>query len=697
MAKLYQSTLSFLGAADPVVPVFILNYREWKIQKYVDVANDVQKEGGYGIISYAWGKWHDQSKWMLPGSPGYPAFDLGVDAANKPLPGWVFPVLHKLKTENLRVFLTEEILTITDFRKALASLGTKYVWWDWAGIPQGLDKPKDPKQIVQSNIPYYVPEVWEDIKGQEVNKMRLIYPRSLRGCLWWHQTEWSRGNKVTSPVEELLDCIEAMAISKTPLTISMVNNYVTALEKARNWEMSLQSLWSFQEGVLFGHAKRILDKSPTRLDGQRLLPSVLLDRYGRPQGPKVSGDNQRPPFQYGQADLADIFTTTSTIASAIAGALVATNKAKVSDFEGWCMDAKNEGEARKMLSELIRSGMVGYTYDNPLPLLEARFGRTWMPWNQDVDVSVNALIGALSVDIGETGKEARGIKEIKTAESLSEAIQQLQKTGTKAPTEAQLGPAKAVAKAAGEAAELALMKSVFIDTLFKIYQWRMLLLARGSPTINRGGTGFWVTLIGRDRPQFASLEAYLGSDKLSQVYGPDIQRNPAQPVGMITNLPQLDIPNGAMKATLTLKANHQYIACRFKDQKTSPPGWTKCIFYSYVASNDPTLGGTVKAVEIPFAKHQDSFGSSTDTLVLPIENVDHHSAPAQENVISKLQSKISRFVLGAPDSIKNPTRCAILTQYDPNDSIALFWGIGDFEGFSKDALSFHPDKDIGIY
>jgi hypothetical protein len=155
------------------------------------------------------------------------------------------------------------------------------------------------------------------------------------------------------PIEDLLNCLQDIVLAGyKSLTNVKVQEYVDKLEKAKEWEMSLQSLWSFQEGVLFADSARPKETIQLKADDPLLAPGVILDRLGRPLKPKNASSGQIHTFQFGQADLVDIYATTTIIASQIAGALIG-NASGSSPFQSWLTDTNNNAQARGLLSKLI--------------------------------------------------------------------------------------------------------------------------------------------------------------------------------------------------------------------------------------------------------------------------------------------------------------------------------------------------------
>ena len=339
-------------------PTFILDLGakagdKWTIRKFVDCEpafwND--KIGWtYSTISYAWGYWHDKGNpkatrptfaWHDSAKePAYPAFDPSITAP------WKFPVVNKnYKAPFSYQDPVDPIFTVQDVQKTLKALGTRFVWWDWACVPQGNeDDLKAAKLVLDPQAPA-VSKTLLEIQSLEVDKMRIVYPYSLNGCLWLHQTTWARdGKSVKGPVQLLLEYIININIAKySNITIDAVEAFYGLLVACQNTQASLTSMWSFQEGVLFGDHNRlqVLNSSTC----------LILDHNGEAYGKDL--DN----LPSGQGDyVKDIVTTTSTIFGMITSVLAskATSQPlrdRASPLEKWCYS--EEDKSRDLLSRLI--------------------------------------------------------------------------------------------------------------------------------------------------------------------------------------------------------------------------------------------------------------------------------------------------------------------------------------------------------
>lgn len=158
----------------------------WTIRSWDAAQAEITASGGFGIISYAWGKWHDKAQQVLGGTKdprpggvdhkinpnGYPSFDLGVstteskngpDLYNPPVGGkdvpvtsfgvgdarivpvgtrlsWMFPKVCPMDFTKIPPTVANpnaEVFTIHEIYNAISKLGRRFIWWDWACIPQG--------------------------------------------------------------------------------------------------------------------------------------------------------------------------------------------------------------------------------------------------------------------------------------------------------------------------------------------------------------------------------------------------------------------------------------------------------------------------------------------------------------------------------------------------------------------------------
>jgi hypothetical protein len=107
-----------IPANDPTAPRWLLDLQEWRIQPYTEVPRDILDREGYGVVSYTWGY---IAQWDKPAS------DIPE--------GVVWTVPTTLKWSLLRA------------RKVMQKIGTRYIWWDWMCVPQGLKDQLDPELL----------------------------------------------------------------------------------------------------------------------------------------------------------------------------------------------------------------------------------------------------------------------------------------------------------------------------------------------------------------------------------------------------------------------------------------------------------------------------------------------------------------------------------------------------------------------
>jgi len=332
----------------------------WTIRKFEEcepLFYDKDKNfWNYSTISYAWGPWHDKrdktgDKWPDQTNPAYPAF------ASNITPTWKFPIVNKNYAQGPwgPEFSdpVDPVFTIDDIKKTLTNLGTRFIWWDWACIPQGpwellenLKLSNNPpiKAAAPGNSP---PSSLAELQSIEVDKMRIIYPSSINGCLWLHQTTWSRDNKgIKGPVQQLLDLVNNMVLNQYNFTLDSVESFYGLLLAAQNSQLSLQSVWSFQEGVLYGAVRR-----PQKIGSTTCL---ILDHNGEAYGRKV---DDLVGLQGGVGDfVGDIVNVSSRIVAFI-GQLLAAKAAgvkldnKATTFTRWVYG--EDKKARDLMSRLI--------------------------------------------------------------------------------------------------------------------------------------------------------------------------------------------------------------------------------------------------------------------------------------------------------------------------------------------------------
>ncbi|KAI2789268.1 hypothetical protein POX_e07298 [Penicillium oxalicum] len=629
-------------------PAFLLDLDRWTIRRFDDCWKDFRSDlrsKGFGAISYAWGRWKDRTRFARngpdPDDDRYPAFDIGHDAKNQPL-SWVFPIAIKAPGQ------TEEQFTVADARKALGTLGLRFVWWDWACIPQGFVQPPDPSKAQYQIHPELLP-----VLDQEMNKMRYVYPNSKRGLIWAHNGEWGQNG----PLEQAIQaCCNFPLYPSLTRTVVEVEDVVAKLEAANLSEQWLQSLWCFQEGVLFSHPNRHADPPP----------AVFLDRYARP----LDVTSIR-----GQADLADLILVASSIASTIVFYLRRQAEDPQEDpfenfpaprdkrslyFKPWCFDAAYHVDARQMMDRVVRTGLVFYTAQSPLSLLNARWNRERGQYSQLADIEVNTIIGALEVDI---------------------AIYQQQ------------------ASALPESDRLAVHREGMLCEIFKIYQWRMLLFATAMRQPSTTMKPVWPSLVEvRNKtqkiPTFTSLEYFLSSVHLAQRFKPPPPRYVGEPAPAPPPIPanQFALP------TLEYSRDHQYLIMHglsgfrmfdLQNYTNDNPLWIKCMFYTYEGNS---AGHGIFApgfMTVPFEEWTKAF--QTTVVLVPVE---HLPGKGPDMMPWEKKNRLRCVVLnnfGSPAALKYPSNTV-------SKLAGTFVGIVDIEGApSLEDGTLELTDDVAIF
>lgn len=103
---------------NPKAPRWLLDLHEWRIQPYSEVPKEILEGEGYGIVSYTWGY---IAQWDKP-------------ATDKPKGVvWNVPTTSKW--------------TLARAKEVMQKIGTRYIWWDWMCVPQGLPKDLTPQLL----------------------------------------------------------------------------------------------------------------------------------------------------------------------------------------------------------------------------------------------------------------------------------------------------------------------------------------------------------------------------------------------------------------------------------------------------------------------------------------------------------------------------------------------------------------------
>lgn len=113
-----------------------------------------------------------------------------------------------------------------------------------------------------------------------MNKMRLFYPASKSGLVWWHETNFKTG--ALQPVIPMVKLVKSMMelTGTKDITDTWAFDFAENVSCIAKSESSLQSLWSFQEAVLFSSEARPQQAPRIRADEPLRTPSVVLDKTG---------------------------------------------------------------------------------------------------------------------------------------------------------------------------------------------------------------------------------------------------------------------------------------------------------------------------------------------------------------------------------------------------------------------------------
>ncbi|KAM0135054.1 hypothetical protein ACHAP3_005144 [Botrytis cinerea] len=192
---------------DPLTPRWLLDIRDWKLVRYIDIASTIKTEG-YGIVSYTWGYIAD---------------------LKKPQPD------NKLPSGLLWDVPTTTGFSLDRAKEVVAKMGTRYVWWGWMCVPQET-------LCGQRTI---TPRL-RSAAHEEIAKQLNIYRNAKKSIVWLHSTDWS----LKSPLKTLL-----LAGSEDGETLptdpkAYFDKIVQLLTQSREAERWLASGWTLQEGVL---------------------------------------------------------------------------------------------------------------------------------------------------------------------------------------------------------------------------------------------------------------------------------------------------------------------------------------------------------------------------------------------------------------------------------------------------------------
>ncbi|KAJ1327009.1 HET domain-containing protein [Microdochium nivale] len=710
-------------------PKYLLDLRLWKIRLFEACWEEQDSElrtRGYGSVSYAWGGWNDRNRRTAANSPNYPdwypTFDIGTDSKGNAL-SWVFPIVNRIV--NHVQDPSKEQFTILGVRDALQSLRTRFVWWDWACIPQNIRDTATEKHPLS------------DVKQDEMNKMRFVYPHSTCTIMWMHNVDWDRASPLKTALQTCAALLgdvnrpfnHQLEFGEPVSTVYAVVDALTDVHLAEDW---FRSLWCFQEGVLCAHpGRRFWDHSG----------GIFCDARGR----FLETNSYRR-----LGDIKDLISVASDIVDLVIDMLHANVENPLSpdadatdeqqqqrkqpsgppsswSFKEWCSDPAFEQPARGIVNSLMVTGLVGMVSYKPLSLLNARLGRYPSPRSSDMEIEVNSVIGALDVDVSKYLDEATAkAKEDKAR--ITNTVPPQKRKDMEASIDAAVHPA---------------VREGMLAELFRHYQWRMLLLAtpRRSSTGSDGRAvaiaapallpSLWSELVKvpRHRPivttPFTALETFLHTRLADRFHPPRLryEGDPLAPevIDCVTYdeaaglpLPRLEylhepkllvlrhvIPeicaDSGRKQPLHSPADSSD-GKRYKvfDLKAyEHPLWTRCMFYGHTTTN----GSFVPTFQlVSWAEREAAFGR--DVVLLPLEYTDAGSSGSWQK--------------------KRRLRCVVLSDFAPGKAAlfqekgrdldletlgrAVFVGVVDLEGendaengIGLDVTNLELSRDVVIY
>ncbi|KAK6810946.1 hypothetical protein RU639_013259 [Aspergillus parasiticus] len=316
---------------DPKAPRWLLDLQQWRIQPYTEVPREILDREGYGVVSYTWGY---IAQWDKPAS----------DTPEGVV--WTVPTTTKWP--------------LSRARQVMEKIGTRYIWWDWMCVPQGLKDQLDPELF--------------KAKGEEIGKQLHIYKNAAKSIVWLHSTSWEED----SALKELLLLEMSRPGFQDPTRIQDYTGQVGRwLETAQADERWLKSGWTLQEGVLLGS-------------------TCLLDRDGN-----TLSDSRF--YNSSQATVRDLSIPASVLAHNLATAYFIQSEGHDPDTTrpgagqfGHLLPKAPESAVwlRRSIQTLAQSGLVGYFAFSPLSILAGKNSRQY-GWEQD---SCWALVGAMELE-----------------------------------------------------------------------------------------------------------------------------------------------------------------------------------------------------------------------------------------------------------------------------------------------------------
>ncbi|KAL7274614.1 hypothetical protein RUND412_002477 [Rhizina undulata] len=202
-------------------PYYLLQLSTWKIVEYANsaaVQAAVKAAGGYGVISYTWGRyWKDRTKFMTGGPAGVT---------------WGMPLTT--------------VFTMAEIKSFLQTMGKDYVWWDMACVPQGTDKTLTP-ELYRRQL-------------TEIGNQRWTYEGAAIGKIWVHQTDWT----ANGAMKQILLKKPDPPVTTEEAARDAVIAYVKLVQTAVAAEPWLTSIWTFQEGIMLTTSE-LIDKNRRQL------------------------------------------------------------------------------------------------------------------------------------------------------------------------------------------------------------------------------------------------------------------------------------------------------------------------------------------------------------------------------------------------------------------------------------------------
>ncbi|KAL4897482.1 hypothetical protein BDV59DRAFT_45255 [Aspergillus ambiguus] len=273
-------------------------------------------------------------------------------------------------------------------KKVMQRIGTRYIWWDWMWVPQGLQGQLDPDLY--------------KTKGEEIGKQLHIYKNATQSIVWLHSTSWDED----TAVKDLLLLEMSRPGFVDPQVVETytdnVTNWLRTAQRSEHW---LKSGWTLQEGVLLGD-------------------TALLDGRGN-----ILSDTRF--YSRNTATVRDLSIPISVLCHNLAATYFIQSEGHhpdsrrpVSGLFGHSLPASPESVIwlRQAIKALAQSGLEGYFRYTPLSILAGKRNREFK-YIQD---SCWALIGAMEIDEIEVSYD-RPMEEIKKR-FLSALVEKYQST-----------------------------------------------------------------------------------------------------------------------------------------------------------------------------------------------------------------------------------------------------------------------------